>query len=213
MRLYKHLLIACAGSMLCASASAVDLGPGESKLTPGMSFGFGAHTLVASVSRSVVGVNALNQVVFTGVLDHAVYQHNTSSLLTFMYRYTNDSTSADAVIRMTTTNFSGWSTNVDWVTNGASGVAPHHANRSGDGATIGFNWVDQSIGGSGLILPGQSSWTVMIMTDATQYMLGTTSLINGGVDSVVTFAPVPEPGTLAVLGAGAALLARRRRKS
>jgi hypothetical protein len=206
--------LALAGVLAAVGAAqAVVLNPGQTALTPGMNFPFGNHTLIGWVNQNVTGMNALNQVTFTGVLEHWVWQHNTTGHLSFLYRFNNDATSQNAVHRITMTNFAGFMTNADWITNGTGNVRPHFADRSADGGTIGFNWTDPVIGGQGHINPGQMSWTVAIMTNATQFTLGTTNLIDGGVASVTTFAPVPEPASMAALGLGAlGLLARRRRR-
>lgn len=59
------------------------------------------------------------------------------------------------------------------------------------------------------IQPDTGSLVLVISTDATTFGPGNVSVIDGGVSSVASFQPTPEPATLMTLGLGALALLRR----
>jgi len=120
---------------------------------------------------------------------------------------------ADNVGRVTTTNYTGFATDVGydslfsliglWPTSGGY-VMPATVDRvSAD--VIGFNFS---------IPVGSSSDILEIETNATSYTTGLISVIDGGAANVNGFAPgVPEPATLSVLGIGLLSLLGLRKKN
>jgi hypothetical protein len=156
--------------------------------------------------------------VTSGTLRSAVFM-NPSGTLDFYYQVANSGNSATAIARETNTNFGGWDTWTGYRTDGSSlaggfvdgTVAPVTADRDGAGLVVGFSFQPPD---SAKILAGLTSNVLVISTNATAYTLGNASIIDGGTQTVQAFQPIPEPATLAMLGAGLiALAAFRRRKA
>ena len=183
---------------------------------PGDSTGVGPGTLLADMvqpwSFGPTGSTT------SGTLDAAVYLESAGTL-DFYYQIANDSTSATSLVRLSNVDFTGFLSSVAFRTDGStlSGtsfvdgtVAPTLADRLG--GVIGFNFplfVDE-------IAPGQTSNVLIISTDGTKFVAGNSGVIGGfGVITVAAFqpAPVPEPASIVLLGAGLlslALTVRRR---
>ena len=131
---------------------------------------------------SISGVNALGETRFTGTLTFAVYRESATGFLDFLYQYHNNTSSRDPVEHLTMTDFATVTTDVTHLlttpTGFASGtVVPTIATRSpGLGSVVSFDFpTPSSIG------PGQTTEVLAIHTNATQFDLGTTNLIDGAV--------------------------------
>jgi hypothetical protein len=146
----------------------------------------------------------------SGTLISAVYQEVGSGTLDFYYQVVLNTTSTycngssypacNAIARVTSSNFAiggPWAT---WAaTRGdsigifsAGTVFPIVADRNSTGDVIGFSFFPPD---GAKIQPGQRSAILIISTNATNFALGTTSIINGGVAMVSAFRPsAPPPG-------------------
>jgi hypothetical protein len=129
------------------------------------------------------------------------------------------------VNRITTVSFGSFTTDVGFTTADIDGAAGNTgvnfltptANQSPDkvdlpsapGNTLGFNFT-AGIGG-GTLASGETSSILVVRTNALSYNVGQTNMINGAVASAATFAPVPEPTTYALMGAGPVALGLIRR--
>ena len=131
-----------------------------------------------------------------------------SGYLDFYYQVTLTKGTLDDIA---TSDFTGWSgaggfPGVDVGTNKSYSVfgggkfgteSPSSISVTPDGATVNFNY--QDVFGNANFKPG-TSVTLVVDTDATAYQAGTTSLIDSGVDTVNSFAPGPEPSSIALFG-------------
>ncbi|MEO5656841.1 MAG: PEP-CTERM sorting domain-containing protein [Nitrospiria bacterium] len=191
--------------MVCAlgagQALAIPLTPGSTVLTPGTTSALRpelAGVVIEDVLTPFAGTDALGNVVFTGTLQARVVRETAAGTLDFYYRIFNDASSLDPISRLSSTDFSGFLTDVDYRLDGLGSVGSVSADRSSNGRVVGVNFglVDD-------LGPGEESYFLFIQTDATSYGVGSTALLNGGRAAVSTFAPtVPEPATLLLLGSG-----------
>jgi hypothetical protein len=156
----------------------------------------------AALNQAITGTNALGQTRFMGTLTFAVYRESATGTLDFLYQYRD--ASGDPVEHVSTTDFGTFSANVTHLTTTAptgfvlGTVTPTDATRNFSGV-ISF---DTTIPGA--IKPSETSQVFVIHTNATQIVPGTTSLIDGGIATVVTRGPTtaPEPATLTLFAGG-----------
>lgn len=204
------LTFACAAVY---SAAGVIVTPGSAFVLPEEEIETLIGDLLAFRSESFAIENALSEVRATGTATSAVYEALGGGLY-FLYQVENDASSLDELNRIAVTNFDGFV--VEAGQDVVNGVGPQKAksvDRSAAGGTIGFAFTEEPIG-LGNIAPGEGSETMWLYVDTSVYRDGTLSIIDGGVDTVLSYAPgvVPEPASLAALSIGAAALLRRRRK-
>jgi hypothetical protein len=185
-------------------------------LTPGNFIGLSLEvepvgaTLLATTNVSFSGIDAGNNVLFSGTLTSSVWSGDTSNPyggLTFTYQLTSALSSLHTIDRFTLNSFSGLLTDVGY--NGA-GIVPIRAVRPGSDliAFVFENALFQPTLG-----PGLSSATLVIQTDSLYWAIGSGSVIDGATASVSAFAPiaVPEPTSMALVGLGVAALLFRRK--
>jgi hypothetical protein len=114
--------------------------------------------------------------------------------------------SRDPIEHFASTDFGGSSTDVTFIRNTApagfvlGSIKPTDATRStGAGSVVSFDFLNPQS------LPrDRTSLVLVIHTTATDFVLGTTSVIDGAVATVVTRSPKsgPEPATLTLFGGG-----------
>jgi hypothetical protein len=121
-------------------------------------------------------------------------------LLDFLYKFTVTG-GANDIGRVTASDFTGFTTDVGYVTGTNSGAAgiPITVDRT-TGSPVGFNF------GAGLGT-GVSSAVLVIETNATLWTAGNLSFLNNKTSDNAAFAPmVPEPSTWAMILTGFGLL-------
>ena len=218
----------CVFSMLVgvtSVASAAPLAPGGTVDPVPFSTSAGDPSLdgviIASVVSPFVGLDVNNVVRFSGVLQSHVVRETASNRLSFYYQISNELNSLDAISQFTDTSFSGWATDVIQRTDAMAGIPLGSANignrpvsyatrGGGLGSDVTFTLIAAPIG-AGTLAQGETSLWHVIRTNALDYTLGNTAIINGGNVNVQTFAPIPEPATMGLVALGAVALLRRRR--
>ncbi len=192
----KKMIIAMLAGLFLLSmatmASAIVLNPGDFSIaTTGAAAPTG--TLVASIINApFTGKDANGVVKFTGSLSQWVYSNSTGLL--FTYLYSSDSTSVNVIERLSTTDYTGFTTNVDSLQTAGNPWA-QTIERSSDGSTVS--------GAHYVMTAGATSSLLWIQTNAPFYGWGSTSIMDGGTANIRTYAPVvPEPGSLALMGMG-----------
>jgi hypothetical protein len=163
-------------------------------------------------------ITTINNLSYQGIARTAVYATDTG--LDFYYQFSNADTSAHGVARFSGSDFTSLGASVvnvfqtgaafDIFTAGTE--ESDYADRTSAGV-IGFSFIPN---GASKIMPGFTSLTQIIRTNATEYTMGNFGLLNGYGDNARGFATaVPEPETYAMLLAGLGIVGTiiRRRQS
>ena len=147
-----------------------------------------------------------------GFIYSAVYDDG--GTMDFYYQIVNDPASSTALARLTATDFAGFTTDSAYRTDGSTltgtgfvdgTIAPQTSDSNADGSVIGFSFYPPT-GPPTELAPGDTSYVMIISTDATSWQAGNASIIDGGTDTVAAFEPgsgTPKPGVLGVVGPGA----------
>jgi hypothetical protein len=223
----KSLSIAVATmgmGLAAASAHALLLMPGSGPLAVDIIGAAPGGTVLASRSEVVTTPH------WSGTFRTAVVDSDPTAgvRLDFYYQIANAGSSTDSLGRVTGSDFpNGFTTNLQQ-TAGAFGIftAGTQAATNGDRGNlgvVGFNFFPGA-NGTGKVDPGETSYTLIVRTNATSYTSGFSGITNGTATTVNSFmpsgqppivGPIPEPGTLALLASGllaAGGVARRRTK-
>jgi hypothetical protein len=207
------LIATVVGGVLSTQATAAALPAGTALFGPSTEGDPVGGTEEISVTIPFTAAGA-----FSGSLKTTVLSGDTSNPyggLTFIYELTNDGTAGpNSIGRMSLDGFAPFLIDASYQIP-AAGIAPASIDRNPSGDVVGFNFVPlASDPATGFLAPGDSSAVLVLQTDATAYARGTFgSLIDGGVATVDTIVPVPEPSTMVLVLAslaGAAVIARRR---
>ncbi len=212
-----------AAIFLTTLANATILSPGGSSPVAPSAFGtpVTGPFLANTGLQNFTATNSLGQVTISGEYEAMVYSDPGNNFcagcLDFFVFVESNSTSTDAIERITLASFSSFLTNVGYSVgkdSKPSGVVPDTVDRSSNGSVIGFNFT--TLPG---VAPGGETTMLEIQTNATSFMKGTLQIIDSSVASVAAFEPcgmVPEASSVSLTLLGGALLGigmigRRRR--
>lgn len=208
----KNIAFVVATGLTAAAVSASPLLPGGS-LSPVPVNGVTVNGGLALTPYTPSTFSSAN---FSGTLLSLVANNDPGNpwglnALTFVYVVFNDTTSADDIGRFTVNGFTGFLTDagVDPVIAPNTYVEAFEVNRSGDGLTIGWTFLD--VGAFDQVGPGTQSNYFIVRTNATSYYWSDASVIDGAIATANAWAPLPTPGAGALLGLGALASLRRRR--
>jgi len=148
-----------------------------------------------------------------GEIESRVVRETGSGTLDFYWRisvdgvsYPNDAPLAFAVSGLSLSSFAGGAAfDADWRSDGLGNVAPTDASATAHAVT--WDFAPNAFG------PATSSFFVFLHSSATSFDSAAT--LSFGATTASTFAPaaVPEPANVALMAAGLALLAWRRRRA
>lgn len=201
----------------------VPVQPGGSAAPGLVASGTSPGTSLASLSATVLSTSGLR------TLYSAVYRE-AGGTLDFYFEVSNLDTSrcgavgqppCNAVSRLEDISFLGVTTALGYRLDGGSfggpfvagTVAPLSGDRNAVGDLVGFGFSPPD---AAKIQPGQVSAVLIISTNATNFTSGAGSIIDGGTTIFGSFAPVapvPEPASLLLLGAGILTLTGARLSS
>lgn len=150
---------------------------------------------------------------FSGSLTSRVISGDATNVLgglTFVYEISSSPNSLTDINRLTLTDFSGFLTDVSYQVP-TSGLPPTLADRGIlAGMEVGFSF--HATPGPGSLTPGLTSALLVVQTNAPVWVRSPANVINGSVATPDALGPaIPEPGSLALLGAAGLLVLRRRR--
>ena len=193
-------ILGAAAWAFAASAKATLLLPGSGPLALDVLASAPGGTVLATNSGPLVTPH------WTGTFRTAVVDGPEPGVnLDFYYQVTNNEGSTDSLGRVTGADFASMFTTAAFQTASAFGifVTGNQAAANGDRGllgTIGFNFLPAD---NGKIDPGQTSYTLIVRTNATAYTAGVMGIVNGTGTFAAGFQPaVPEPGTMALLASG-----------
>ncbi len=217
------IAVAALGMGLAASAQATVLLPGGGPLAVDIVASAPGGTILDTASGTLTTPH------WSGTYSTAVVDGPEAGVnLDFYYQVTNNSGSTDSLGRVAASDFNNafitnlLQTNAAFDGFAAGGQMAFSGDRDMLGV-VGFNFLPGT-SGTGKIDPGETSYLLIIRTNATTYTAGTMAVINGTATFTNAFqpsgqpplvGPIPEPGTMALLATGLLAVggaARKRKK-
>jgi hypothetical protein len=200
------ILVALAFGFAATSVFAAPLLPGTSANAAAEVEPLGGATVAGPMVSPLAGA------AFTATITSTVISGDTANPyggLTFVYVVTNNDTSVDAIGRTTLNGFTGFQTDASFSTL-TLGTAPATMDRSANGNVVGFSFVGPPLGPA-VLVPGATSMTLVVQTDAKAFTTSIGNVIDGSIASGPIYAPaVPEPASILLVLGGLGYFWRRR---
>lgn len=196
------LALALAGlSLLAPNARAIILVAGDEFAASGEAKPVGGVVVAGGVPVPFVALT------FSGSLTTTVISGDTSNSLgglTFIYQFTNDSKSPNAVTQFTVQDdeLPLFATDVSYQIPAGGLVVPTLEDRV-TADVVGFRFIGPIVG-SGVVTPGSTSAILVIQTDAQFWKPIVANVIDGSTANPASYGPsaVPEPGSIALASIG-----------
>ncbi len=205
-RIVTVLLILILSSLNAPYSRATVLAPGGATALSGTTAAaqpeLGGLVIVDDlVPYQIFGGGVGNPLLYAGNLQARIARSDLSGNLIFEYRLRDPTNGLNGIMStLTASDFAGWTTDVEYRTDGLGDKEPTRATRSAAGSDVSF------IFGNSLFSSEESYFT-HILTNAKAYTTGQTTLTLTDGSSVVlaTYQPaVPEPRAVALLVLGMA---------
>lgn len=216
-------LVAAATLLAAAPAAhAVTLVPGVDTPLPGTTVGLEPQLAGVVLEDEVTSFSMTTRIgLVTGRIQSRVVRSDLDGTLDFYWRVFNDPSSADDVVFFRIGDFVAAEYEANWRIDGLGDVSPPSARRftAPDESFVNFDFERMSPSGAPVgIAPGESSKFMFLDTSAKLYAktagMDVASFRTFSASDVApTFAPIPEPSTLALLAlglSGVAAAGRRR---
>lgn len=162
------------------------------------------------IPYQIFGGGVGNPLLYEGNLQARIVRSTLSGNLIFNYQLQDPNSGLNGIMStFEASDFAGWSTDVEYRTDGLGSKAPTRATRSNDGSDVTFLFGNS-------LFSNEDSHTMHILTNAKEYTTGQTTLRLTDGSSVVlsTYQPaVPEPASALLLATATAglVLTRSRR--
>lgn len=216
MKRLMSSLAAAAALAVAGSASAVTLTPNDEVPLPGTTVAAEpqlAGTVLEDWVQPFSYANDDATGIISGTVQSRVVRSSSDGTLDFYWRVVSDASSAGSITALRLGGFLTDVYNANYRIDGLGSNAPDFARLfSGGGGNVNFvfNTASSSIGAD------ESSFFLLLDTDAINYSSNGLYDLSSAVAISQTYAtfipaPVPEPGTYAMLGLGLAVLVARRR--
>ena len=223
----RFATLACTLCLCVPLSSAAPLNVGGST----SSFDVFSSASVNAYSGTFVagGTTNASSTLWSGVLSSAVFR-NSSGTLDFLYQFSNNATSSQVITQLIESNFSTYAINdIGYIAydfdGGGNGSVNFKAGTAGDsplsasrsvGGSVAFNFGS----GSNAIGINESSYILMVSTNATQWTAGQVQIMDNNINTADPYymmyqpygAAVPEPATFALIGLGLVVLSMLGRK-
>jgi hypothetical protein len=204
-RLLAAILAVSAIAVVSSPGYAVVLNAGDSSPLAGTAAPTGTTVFSATTPFDIISNN--NQTELRGNLFATVIREAAGNLV-FEFQVQNlgatGGRNSSVIHRVTTSDYTNWTTDVDFVT--GTGQAPGSADRSNEGggplkgSTIGFG-SGSSLTPNFSVGAGETSAVLYVRTNATTLDTnGNVAIINTLSQNLPAPEPAPEPGTLLLLG-------------
>lgn len=189
----------------CVPAQASLLGPGQTDFSNPVSAPSG--TTVQGPLNSMFSGGS-GPTAFSGTLTTTVIQENSTNNplggLTFEFQFSNNAASQVPIGRMTSDDFTGFITDVGYV---SGGVQPTSDDRNA--GALGWTF-SPGTSPKGEVDPGSTTDLLVIRTNAPLRNDVTANLLGGASATAASYGPLPEPGSLALIACGSLFFKRRR---
>lgn len=205
VRIVAMLLILIMGNLNSQISRATTLAPGGAIALSGTTSAaqpeLGGLVIVDDlIPYQIFSGGVGNPLLYEGNLQARIVRSNSTGNLIFNYRLRDPTNGLNGVMStLTASDFAGWTTDVEYRTDGLGSKEPTRATRSADGSNVSFLFGNS-------LFSNEESYFMHILTNAKAYTTGQTilTLTEGSNVVLTTYQPaVPEPESWLLIVSGA----------